>query len=65
MNIEILQWAKATFTFEVEEQPDQLLLLFKERESNCILDYYTSHARNRKQLEYDMNRFMLELEGIL
>ena len=65
MNIEILQWAKANFTFEIEEQTGQLLLLFKERESNCILDYYISHAGNRKQLEYDMNQFMLELEEIL
>ena len=65
MNIEILQWAKANFTFEAEEQTDQLLLLFKERKSNCILDCYISHALGRKQLEYDMNQFMLELEEIL
>ncbi len=65
MNLEVLQWARANFTFDVEEQPDQLLLVFKERESNCIMDYYISHATNRKQLDYDMNQFMLELEEIL
>ena len=65
MNIEILQWAKANFAFTIEEQPDQLLLLFIESDSHCILDHYISHAGNRKQLEYDMNQFMLELEEIL
>ncbi len=65
MNPELLAWAKATFIFEVEEQRTQLLLLFKEKESGCIMDYAVSEATNTKQLQYDMNQFMLELEGVL
>jgi hypothetical protein len=60
-----LEWAKANFTLEVEAQPNQLLLLFKERESNCIMDFAVSTADNTKQLQFDMNQFMLELEKIL
>ena len=67
MNPEILAWAKATFTFTIDPMNVRrpFKLLFIEADSHCVLDLYISHARNRKQLEYDMNQFMLELEKVL
>ncbi len=67
MNAEILAWAKATFIFSIDPENVRppFKLLFIEMDSHCVLDFYISHATNRKQLEYDMNQFMLGLEEIL
>ncbi len=67
MNAEILAWAKANFTFTIDSENVRppFKLLFIEVDSHCVLDFYISNAWGRKQLEHDMNRFMLELEKVL
>ena len=65
MNPETLAWARAKFTFEVEGFGGNFIIAFIERDSHCVLDFCTSTATSKKQLDYDINTFLLELEKVL
>ena len=66
---ETLAWAKANFTFTIDGPAHTLrppfVIAFIERDSHCVLDWIYSKATSDKQLKYEVNEFMLELEKVL
>ena len=66
MTPESLAWAEANFDISFRERsPRDIVILFIDKKTGEIIDCYYSTASNIKQLKYDVNTFMLELEEIL